>query len=102
MLSSNSSFCACNSVYSRSDLLIFVQLNYSYDYSISSDFLHRPNKSAGPQTGDYVAIRDKSPPSTLSPRFHGNFKVSKRFGNSVVLVDGRQINLHDIVLVKRS
>lgn len=74
----------------------------SCDWPNRSDFLSRRCGKAGPLAGDTVAIRDRSPRNTLAPRFSGRFRVSERRGNAVVLSDGRQVNLHDCVLVERN
>ena len=72
------------------------------DWPNKSDFLERKTSSAYPQVGDFVAMRNRSPVNTLSPRFSGKFLVKKRLGNSIVIEDDRQINLHDCVLVGRN
>lgn len=72
------------------------------DWPTQSDFLVRTTAKTGPQDGDWIAIRDRKPPNTLSPRFIGRFRVKKRHGNSVKLSDGRQINLHDALLVGKN
>jgi len=71
------------------------------DWPQSSDFLRRKQSSTGPQSGDNVAIRDRKPLTTISPRFKGSIAVQRRLGNSVLLTDGRQINLHDVNLVEK-
>lgn len=72
------------------------------DWPEPSDFIQRPEPLSGPKAGDLVTIRNRKPRNTLSPRFAGNFKVAQRHGNSVILEDGRQVNLHDCILVKGS
>ena len=72
------------------------------DWPVPSDFLKQKVSLSGPQVGDYVAIRQRRPTSTLSPRFHGKFKVKERYGSSVVLGDNRKVNLHDCILVGKS
>lgn len=67
------------------------------DWPLKSDFLVRKSTKSGPQEGDSVAIRDRKPLNTLAPRFTGRFRVKERYGNSVILPDGRQVNLHDTV-----
>ena len=71
------------------------------DWPNSSDFLYRKEHHSGPQPNDHVSIRDRFPKHTLSPRFHGVHRVVKRHGNSVILADGRQVNIHDCNLVGR-
>ena len=73
-----------------------------YDWPTKSNFISRPSSSYGPQSGDFVAIRNRNPPTTLSPRFHGHLKVRKRYGNYIQIEDGRQINIHDAILVGRN
>ena len=72
------------------------------DWPISSDFMIRQTSNSGPQVVDFVAIRDRKPQTTLSPRFCGYWKVKTRLGKSIQLDDGRQINLHDCVLVGKN
>ena len=72
------------------------------DWPTSSDFLQRPNSKSGPQENDWVCIRNRKARNTLAPRFGTKHRIKKRFGNSVVLEDGRQVNLHDVVLVGKS
>ena len=72
------------------------------DWPERSEFLIRPTTTRIPETGDLVAIRDKKPKNTLTPRFVDRIKVNRRIGNSIELEDGRKINLHDCILVGRS
>ena len=72
------------------------------DWPVPSDFLSRKTNGSKPQKGDRVAIKDRKPATTIAPRFKGEFIVTERLGNSVRLDDGRQVNLHDLVLVRRS
>ena len=74
----------------------------SCDWPSPSDFIKRPTPDTGPQMGDTVAIRNKKPSHTLSPRFSGKFQVQQRLGNAIKLSDGRQVNLHDAILVGKS
>lgn len=74
----------------------------SCDWPSRSDFLLRQVGKAGPHVGDTVAVRERSPRHTLAPCFAGRYTVSERRGNAVLLSDGRQVNLHDCVLVGRN
>ena len=72
------------------------------DWPNQSDFICYEAKKAGPQVNDFVAIRRRNLKNTVSPQFYGHFLVTERKGNSIVIDDGRQINLHDCVLVGRN
>ena len=71
------------------------------DWPTSSSFIQRSPSVFGPLPGDFVAVRERKPSNTLSHRFNGRFRMIQRHGNSVILADKRQINLHHCVLVGR-
>jgi len=72
------------------------------DWPTASDFTVRSSPKTGVQAGDYVLLRNRNPKSTMSPRFKDKALVVQRLRNSVKLEDGRQVNLHDAILVRRN
>jgi len=69
------------------------------DWPRKTDFVKRATGRSGPFESDKVAIKDRNPKTTLSPRFKEITRVKRRFGNSIQTTDGKQVSVRDSILV---